>query len=533
MTQPNKGLWVFLVAAFTLVLAWPALYNGQAFFHSDTPAYVRGAAAGIEALTGISSQWSTARTRPEANNDGLTATERATVRQSTETNDEHTVNPKSAPDAAAGKAPSQAVTNTEFRSLNSLEDKTVLSGRSVYYGALLYLGAWEPRFLLPIVIQSALVVIAMLLVLDAVGLRSVRAAAAILGVLAITPVTMFTSTLMPDLFAGLTILCCASVASFQRSTSGARGLFWFGLMTFALLCHTSHVLIAVALLLGLCIVGLVTSLRVNPKGLVMIASAVLVALLGEMAFNAGVGRFLGQEPIRPPFLMARTIADGPGTRFLERTCPSSEFFVCQFVDRLPLSADDFLWNPDPQKGVFATVDAASRRALSDEQLRFYVAAISAEPGLQIASSLKNAGQQLISIQVGYAFTDWGRRYFEVKLPTSVYSVARKTKAFRDALPDTFTTYASYGTSAVAVIVLLMLLYRSGTSPRGVSALRPDLTTFALVIVCGALVNAFVCGAFSSVHDRYQARVIWLLPLLAGVLVAYLWSLAAHSRRDGV
>ncbi|HNY03273.1 MAG TPA: hypothetical protein PKG48_11825, partial [Bacteroidales bacterium] len=32
------------------------------------------------------------------------------------------------------------------------------------------------------------------------------------------------------------------------------------------------------------------------------------------------------------------------------------------------------------------------------------------------------------------------------------------------------------------------------------------------ILVALLVNAFVCGAFSGVLDRYQSRVIWLLPL---------------------
>jgi hypothetical protein len=33
-----------------------------------------------------------------------------------------------------------------------------------------------------------------------------------------------------------------------------------------------------------------------------------------------------------------------------------------------------------------------------------------------------------------------------------------------------------------------------------------------------IMNAFVTGVLSGVEPRYQSRVIWLLPLLAGLLI---------------
>ncbi len=44
-----------------------------------------------------------------------------------------------------------------------------------------------------------------------------------------------------------------------------------------------------------------------------------------------------------------------------------------------------------------------------------------------------------------------------------------------------------------------------------------LVGLALVIFFTVIANAFVTGALSTVEDRYQSRVVWLLPLLAGVL----------------
>ena len=91
--------------AAVAALIWPALYNGQPFFFPDTMTYIHGADVALHKLTGFSTPW----TRLE--DDGSTA------------------------DA---QSPSGEVAKTV--SISSIKDKFVLSGRSVYYGALLYLG---------------------------------------------------------------------------------------------------------------------------------------------------------------------------------------------------------------------------------------------------------------------------------------------------------------------------------------------------------------------------------------------------------
>jgi hypothetical protein len=45
-----------------------------------------------------------------------------------------------------------------------------------------------------------------------------------------------------------------------------------------------------------------------------------------------------------------------------------------------------------------------------------------------------------------------------------------------------------------------------------------LPGLALVVFSMVVLNAFLTGVLSIVDERYQCRVIWLIPLLAGVLV---------------
>jgi len=76
--------------------------------------------------------------------------------------------------------------------------------------------------------------------------------------------------------------------------------------------------------------------------------------------------------------------------------------------------------------------------------------------------------------------------------------------------------------SAALLVALYFATRLFTDRR----LRELMWLFAATLI----VNAFVCGALSEPSDRYQSRVIWLLPLLffmAANSAAEAWS---HQRR---
>ena len=46
-----------------------------------------------------------------------------------------------------------------------------------------------------------------------------------------------------------------------------------------------------------------------------------------------------------------------------------------------------------------------------------------------------------------------------------------------------------------------------------------LQPMTALVLCGILMNDAICVYFSGVTDRYEARVIWLIPLLALAVLA--------------
>jgi hypothetical protein len=40
-----------------------------------------------------------------------------------------------------------------------------------------------------------------------------------------------------------------------------------------------------------------------------------------------------------------------------------------------------------------------------------------------------------------------------------------------------------------------------------------------IVIVAVLANAFVCGALSGPHDRYGARIVWIVTFAVGIAVA--------------
>jgi hypothetical protein len=208
--------------------------------------------------------------------------------------------------------------------------------------------------------------------------------------------------------------------------------------------------------------------------------------------------------------MARTIEDGPGYRYIRAACPANGFKVCEFADRLPLMADDFLWKSGPG-GVFASAAPQDRRELSNEQVRFLLAVIRFDPWGQLSASLQDAAMQLGELGLTeFQYTDLEKDGFSGKIPGAHLDTLRASAAYRGTMPlRNLEKWILGGVVIGAIIVAAALLRRVPRGPPGSPAL--PIIVWSLI---GIVVNAAVCGILSGPHDRYSARVAWLLPFAA-------------------
>ncbi len=482
----GRGVLAGLIALLALLLLLPAAINRGVLQFPDTTTYIRGVDAAVVAATGHSSAWSEDAKRALA-----ASAAPAPV-------------PAAAPSSAGEQLTGPATTpGGSF--------PVVLSGRSVYYGALLYAADWLGSFWWVAIAQALVTATATLLAARRVARRldSPERLWPILAVALVTSVGLQVALLMPDIFAPLAILATAQIALYWHAMTRGERAFWSLLLAAAALFHSGNLLV-IGLLVGVLLLwrlGTRTALCVAP-----IVLALLVGVGGEAAFGAAVRKMTGYPPVRPPFVAARLIADGPGRDYLARACAEgSTLTLCLYRASIPEDSDSFLWASG--RGSFMGMPPEDRRRVAAEERGFVLAVLADRPVAVIGASLRNIGGQLLRWQVDDIADARLSGVNRDKLPPAVRAAFDSTRAAESEFPIGYYDLLAAPVTLLALATLLAL----GAARR--EAMPAATRGYVAIVLAGILLNAAVCGAFSKPHDRYQSRVIWLLPLLATAALA--------------
>lgn len=480
LTKDKSRLWnVGAVLAVALMLLWPAFVNGEPFYMSDTSSYLRGADAAVYHLTGKRSAWT---------NEYLKR---------------YPADTKSHPETSSlPPAPS--------------EQPVVLTGRSIYYGLLLYASQWLGNFWAVAIFQALLVAIAISLTVRILGRKledepgpgSVLIVGALVAMS--TSVGYFASYLLPDVYGALALLAFGHLVFLWKENDRISRLFWFGLLVLAMLFHLSNFLL-VAILGVVAFALLLVSLPATRTGLGMVCAALLIAGTGHILFSWMVKQTTGEAPIAPPFLAARIIDDGPGYEYLRTHCPDVQLIYCRAVGLKSRISDSLLWSADPSEGIFQALTPSERRLAAAQQREFVLAVAKENPVALIGSSIGAFFRQLTDFKLeSFNYSPGNIEYFEQKIPSPFLEQARQSKAYQRRMPVQIVETMTLVGVLLSVMAIVWIVGRMVTRTKRLSATG----AFLLFMLAGALANAVICGAISTPKGRYQMRLIWILPLTA-------------------
>ena len=493
-----------LIVLFLLLIASAgvALANGVPIFMADTTAYVRGPDFAVVYFLGpkYATSWTQAQTL-------------------------HGI---SSPHTTAAKS-----TSHDTR-LNAPFDKAVLAGRSIYYGALLYISHLTSHLWLAIFVQAAIFLyLSYIFVIKCLRLSFFTYTLTTALLLSLTPVSFFISFLMPDIFASFLILGTIIIVGFWPTLRLRDKILVFSITCASALVHTSHLALLVCLSVTLGTFGYLIERRVKAKNSALARAALLLAIalisvFGELAFSYATRHFIGTFPVRPPFVMARLIADGPGYQYLKKTCPNvpTPYVVCKFLDRLPVPADAFLWSTDPQKGVFSISDLHTREAMSSEQTRFVFSTFMFDPIGMIISAIRNSADQFFKVGLNELFPGQEALHnFQGKLPAPYFAELLSSRIiFHHWLLKPLNAWflAFYLFSTMALILVLAAAPILRTNGNFAFLTRPEWVNTIGVSLAALIFNAAICGALSQPTDRYQARIAWIPLFILVLAIASYW-----------
>jgi hypothetical protein len=385
------------------------------------------------------------------------------------------------------------------------------------YGPFLHLFHWRLTLWGPLLAQGLM--LSWLLWLTQRALRGAATAkfhlSVTLGAGLLTTGPFTVALLMPDVFAPAVLLALLLLGFARDAMSRGEAIALGVLTAVGIAAHLSHLPLAAAIAV---LVPLLTR-RVGPT--LRVAAPILgavVILLGTTIW--GHGR-LALSPHGATFLLARLQADGPAAQVIRDRCPDSGWYLCAFADRLPMDSDDFLWRPD------SPVNRAP-----DGTPRFLGGALlSAEAGAIVRATLLThpvevawamAGNTLRQIVTASAGDTLVNDHLATALRPRIAEgfPARELAAYdaslqaRGRLAEAVApTLMVHGPILLIGAVLALFAWWRAVQERDLRRLG-----FVIGVLVGITANAFATGALSKPHLRYEARILWLMPVVAMVAV---------------
>lgn len=413
---------------------------------------------------------------------------------------------------------------------------TSMGARSAYYGVFLYAGVAIGSLWLVAAIQGLLALWPAWRLSRAIAplARPWTFIPVSLLVAAGTSLPLFAGFAMPDVFAGVAILCGVLLLIYRHTLSRRAQIFNWSLLSLALSFHGSHTMTA----LGLAIVGsgIMVLLKADRRETFVRASLIMAAIITGFAANAlyaqSVKAKWGEDLGRPPFLIARVLADGPGRNYLREACRSgTPYIVCRFRHQALDDSDKILWSGTAGIGLFNRLSYEDRVGLGKEEFRFALNTVLHDPLGQVEASLQNWWWQLNLIYVEdplrnpYVFLNdryWGDTNLPLLIPDAEQCKADRAACRSRLRMDPLRAWHT----TIFVLAGLFLGWRlaRGEVAQAFRQKRIHFDEDALkamsavaLFVAGYIINAAVCGVLSGPFPRYQARIAWIIPLAAAIL----------------
>jgi hypothetical protein len=324
----------------------------------------------------------------------------------------------------------------------------------------------------------------------------------------------FVGQIMPDLATGFIPLILFALLARPADTPLWHRAGLGAVLTLLIAVHLSHVLLASGLLVLAAIAMLLTGTarRETVRRSLPAALAILLALLGLSSLNRVAGYEFRPALSSDTFLLARLFDGHVAQPTLARLCRGQALAHCavrSLVDDPAIAkpGQAYLWD---QRSPIGTMLRRDRAGIIAEQRLIIRTALRDDPGGVAALAWRGFAEQLSTVRKGvlppYTADMQISHILKARLPGD-FQAFENSRQQRNALGP--LKFAPDVAVAVAVVLLLPLMMVWGVRRR-----QWPLLGLTGLVVATLVLNAAITGDLSGPDDRYQSRVLWLLPLLA-------------------
>ncbi len=324
-----------------------------------------------------------------------------------------------------------------------------------------------------------------------------------------TGISFNVSMLTADLFTSLLFLSFYLIL-FATNLNKKDKLFVHFIFVLSLFTHNSHISILFITLICIAILyGFKNKLNLqfpfNFKRILYTASAFLFAILLIPCMNYFIGKKFIISQSSHVFIMHKLNDDEVLEPYLDEYCEKKQYAICEFKDKLPW---DLIWDPNSpitKDGDWNKFKEEDNRIIRDILTTYkYSKKI-------FLKRIQQTFRQVFNFDTGDAPTDDMinpplnaiNQFFndEKKEFLSSQQVTKKLNFNLLNYIQSVTIFLS-----ILIFVLIFLL--------NIKWLDAKFKSAILILMIYEFSNALVCSTLANVLDRYQSRVIWLIPIFA-------------------
>jgi hypothetical protein len=394
--------------------------------------------------------------------------------------------------------------------------------RSTVFGLYLHSGE-DSGFWLNLGIQALATLWILQLTLRVFGLLTPsRLIVSSIALVLTTALPWLASMLLTDIFAGLSVLSLFILVLHGERISTPEKILLFVFTAFAAATHSA----TLGVLFGLCALGFIARPLLREKiPLAGLAQGSLTLVAGAMMLlgaNFALSGQLAWTPGGTGVAFGRMLQDGIVARYLRDHCPQAQLKLCPYRDRLPATADQFLWG----NSMFNTLGRF--KGLGDEMDVIVTRSLAEYPMLQAKAAAAATAQQLVDVATGEGSIGWIPHTYgiiERYLPAQLAPMRAAHQQHWDI------NFEAINRIHVPVALLSMLAVLAMFVHGLVRRRLDDLALLAATVSLALLGNAVICGVISGPHDRYGARMAWVATLVALIAAIRNFEGDAETRRE--
>ncbi|HPT13526.1 MAG TPA: hypothetical protein PK796_01965 [Bacteroidales bacterium] len=327
------------------------------------------------------------------------------------------------------------------------------------------------------------------------------------------------SQLMPDIFTSFLILATFLIYSENQKKLAEYILLSF-LIEVSILSHLSNLTIAILNIPALIILfAFRKDFRASRKALLS-KTILMIVLISVSVFTMKVlnKKYYNQYVMSPTghiFLMARLADAGFMNEFLNERCKEKSYNLCEYKDCFPESYEKFLWDT---KGAF--YQTGGWDITQNQEYKQVIRDVLTTPKYFYLFALNCSDhflKQTISFRTGDGLYSWFNRessQYQIVLENfnkpEIRNSFQSSKQIRGRLNFKYVNILNDILLAISLLIIIWCIIKKLTDRKTIQ--------LTYVIISGLLINAVSTSAMSSVFDRFQSRVIWLLPFLACIYI---------------